>query len=361
MSTKKRTPIKAKRPVQIDQSSSKKSADTKTPEPDSNQIEAIAHGPTPKVPVPIQKQSIRKPKAVENKVSAPKVSERTGVKIFQIYTESWQKDLLDPAFVGLDQSRPSSEIAELGLPALLTEHSATQTCEWWGLTSWRFTQLSGLTGQDLQRSISQLPNHDVYLIQYQSNNEGLYHNGWMQYEIEHPGLIELAQKLFPQAGINPLNLINIQKSTEFFADGVIVGNSNFWKIYNDLAKKLVSASKSLGGDAQKQLYEVRQDEKSLLGRTSRLGLLIQASVPLMIKTSATPLKAHKIHMESRDRDQNVHQQLLKEMKDVAHRTQSSWLAACWINYRNLYLNQTQGKAWSQKHLRHITPTEIRFD
>jgi hypothetical protein len=52
--------------------------------------------------------------------------------------------------------------------------------------------------------------------------------------------------------------------------------------------------------------------------------------------------------------------LLREMKDVAHRTQSAWLAACWVNYRNLYLGQTQPKLWIQKHLRAITPTEIKF-
>jgi hypothetical protein len=56
----------------------------------------------------------------------------------------------------------------------------------------------------------------------------------------------------------------------------------------------------------------------------------------------------------------VHQKLLREMKDVAHRTQSAWLAACWVNYRNLYLGQTQPKPWVQKHLRSITPSEIKF-
>jgi hypothetical protein len=51
---------------------------------------------------------------------------------------------------------------------------------------------------------------------------------------------------------------------------------------------------------------------------------------------------------------------LREMKDVAHRTQSAWLAACWVNYRNLYLSQTNTKAWCEKYLRVITPTEVRF-
>jgi hypothetical protein len=45
---------------------------------------------------------------------------------------------------------------------------------------------------------------------------------------------------------------------------------------------------------------------------------------------------------------------------VAHNTQSTWLIACWVNYRNLYLHQSRGKAWCQKHLREITPVDIRF-
>ena len=34
--------------------------------------------------------------------------------------------------------------------------------------------------------------------------------------------------------------------------------------------------------------------------------------------------------------------------------------ACWVNYRNLYLSQTNSKAWCEKYLRNITPTEVRF-
>ena len=52
--------------------------------------------------------------------------------------------------------------------------------------------------------------------------------------------------------------------------------------------------------------------------------------------------------------------LLREMKDVAHRTKSAWLGVCWVNYRNLYLTQVNGKEWSVKNLRAITPTDIKF-
>jgi hypothetical protein len=57
---------------------------------------------------------------------------------------------------------------------------------------------------------------------------------------------------------------------------------------------------------------------------------------------------------------NVHLRLLREMKDVAHRTRSAWLAACWVNYRNLYFSQSNGKEWCATHLRNVTPTTVRF-
>lgn len=34
--------------------------------------------------------------------------------------------------------------------------------------------------------------------------------------------------------------------------------------------------------------------------------------------------------------------------------------ACWVNYRNLHLQQSRGKSWCQQHLRKITPAETRF-
>jgi hypothetical protein len=83
-------------------------------------------------------------------------------------------------------------------------------------------------------------------------------------------------------------------------------------------------------------------------------------LPVFLKTAGKGLSAHKIALPKRDSELNVHLRLLREMKDVAHRTKSAWLAACWVNYRNLYLTQVNGKDWSKKFLRAITPADIKF-
>jgi hypothetical protein len=52
--------------------------------------------------------------------------------------------------------------------------------------------------------------------------------------------------------------------------------------------------------------------------------------------------------------------MLRELKDTACRARSPWLAACWVNYRSLYLKQQHGKAWCGKYLRAVTPAGISF-
>jgi hypothetical protein len=79
-----------------------------------------------------------------------------------------------------------------------------------------------------------------------------------------------------------------------------------------------------------------------------------------MKSVGKDLKAYKIALPERERELNVHLKLLREMKDVACRTKSAWLAACWVNYRNLYLTQTNGPGWCKKYLRNITPDAIKF-
>ena len=56
----------------------------------------------------------------------------------------------------------------------------------------------------------------------------------------------------------------------------------------------------------------------------------------------------------------MHLRLLREMKDVAHKTKSVWMAACWVNYRNVYVAQTNGREWCEKYLPGITPADVKF-
>jgi hypothetical protein len=102
------------------------------------------------------------------------------------------------------------------------------------------------------------------------------------------------------------------------------------------------------------------DDRNLHAGATYLPFIVERLLPIFMRTEGKDFQAHKIALPERERELNVHMKLLREMKDVAHKTQSAWLAACWVNYRNLYLSQTKGKAWCEKYLRAITPTEVRF-
>jgi hypothetical protein len=88
--------------------------------------------------------------------------------------------------------------------------------------------------------------------------------------------------------------------------------------------------------------------------------IVERLLGLFLRTEGRDLKAFKYSLPGLERELNVHTKLLREMKDVAHKTKSPWLAACWVNYRNLYLSQTNGAEWCKRYLRNITPTEVKF-
>jgi hypothetical protein len=337
--------------------------------PDAVASQAIASGPLAPAPAPRPKGSRPRRRTTATVADAapapapaptPATSPAVGARVFQVFHEGWQKELLDPAFVALDQSRKGSELPELALPQALLQHKAIEGVRLWGLVSWRFTQTTGLSGQDLLRALEPHGEADVCHLHAAPEQEGLFHNAWVQAETEHPGLLEIARALLKAAELPTEDLGALQHAQDYAPGTVVIGTRDFWLGYVAFLQRLVGASKKLEPQAQAQLYANLPHEHGLGGQTSLLGVMLRLVLPLYLKTEGTAFKAHKLALPAKERALNVHQQLLKEMKDVAHRTHSTWLAACWVNYRNLYLNQTQGKAWCQKHLRNITPTEIRF-
>ena len=87
--------------------------------------------------------------------------------------------------------------------------------------------------------------------------------------------------------------------------------------------------------------------------------IVERLFSLFLATEGAEFKAYKYAANPRAGAQ-AHLRLLREMKDVAHRTRSAWLAACWLNYRNLYLASAHDRAWVEKYLKAVTPTQVKF-
>jgi hypothetical protein len=299
---------------------------------------------------------------LENKLASnPPKALNSPIRIFQIYFEGWQRELLDPAFYPLDNSRGKSELMEFNVFEQLQRNAATQGASLWGALSWRFGEKTGMQGADFVKQIVDHPGSDVYFCNPHPYNEALYHNMWAQGEVSHPQFLELTRLFYAAAGLDDKDLKAVEPSKNFSAANYFVATPKFWDLFIPFIKRvLVAADKKLDPKVRDLIHSPVADDKGLHAGATYIPFIVERLFMTFMRTEGKDLKAYKIALPERERELNVHLKLLREMKDVAHKTQSAWLAACWVNYRNLYLSQTNGKAWCEKYLRAITPTEVRF-
>ena len=288
-------------------------------------------------------------------------SAKSSMRIFQIYYESWHKDLLDPMFAGLDNSKSSSELLEFAVFEQLAKSEHTKEAELWGAISWRFTEKTGMSGSDLVKNIQSHPGYDVYYCNPFPHNEALFHNYWLQGVTTHPQFFPLCQAIFEVAGLPLEELTALAPSDQFSAANYFVGSPKFWAAYLPWVNGILStANKKLPPKVRDLMHSKQADDRGIHNGATYVPFIVERLLPAFLKTAGKSLKAYKVALPERERELNVHLKLLREMKDVAHRTKSAWLAVCWANYRNLYLTQISGKEWSKKYLPAITPTEVKF-
>ena len=294
-----------------------------------------------------------------NLAKQPPRARNSPIRVFQMYAESWQRELLDSAFYALDVSRVDQHTLDLSVWTQLQANPATQGAQLWGAVSWRFAERTGMNGADWVRQIEAQPGADVYFSSADGQHEAVFHNPWLQAETQHPRFLELARAFFEANGL-PLEHINaISPSPVAATGGMLVATPAFWSAYIPWLRKLLVTADKRMPPALRDAMHAPIPGADPVG-LSYLPVIIDRLLPVFLRTEGQAFKVTRIALPERDRELNVHQKLLREMKDVAHRTQSAWLAACWVNYRNLYLGQTQSKPWIQKYLRTITPTEIKF-
>lgn len=310
-----------------------------------------ASGPTPAVEGKLENKLAKEPPRALN----------SPIRIFQIYFEGWQRELLDPAFYPLDNSRSTSELMEFNVFEQLQRNAATQGAALWGALSWRFAEKTGMQGAELVKQIVDHPGYDVYFCNPHPYNEALYHNMWVQGEVSHPQFLDLARQFYTAAGLDDKELRTIESSGNYSAANYFVASPKFWDLFIPFVKRvLVTADKALDSKVRDLLHSKVADDKGLHAGATYIPFLVERLFTTFMRSDGKGLKSFKVALPERERELNVHLKLLREMKDVAHRTQSAWLAACWVNYRNLYMSQTNGKEWCEKYLRAITPNEIKF-
>jgi hypothetical protein len=123
-------------------------------------------------------------------------SVKSSLRIFQIYYESWQRDLLDPSFAALDNSGLKSELEEFLVLERLAKSEHVKGAKLWGALSWRFTERTGMKSTDWVAAIQADRGKDVYFCDPAPVNEALFHNLWLQGEIAHPHFLEVCIAFF---------------------------------------------------------------------------------------------------------------------------------------------------------------------
>jgi hypothetical protein len=283
------------------------------------------------------------------------------VRIFQIHFEPWQVAGLDPAFIPFDNQGVPDELLEFAVFERLARSANVEDATIWGALSWRFGEKTGMRGADLLAEIERVPGCDVYYCNPFPQNEALYHNLWVQGETAHSNFLDLVRELLAAAGIDRDETALIETARSFSAANYFIGSPSFWDAYLPFVRRILApVDTELPPAVRQALHSPDGDARRVHGGASYLPFIVERLFPLFMRSAGAGFRSHKIRLPIVEAGMDVHLTMLREMKDEACRLRSPWLAACWVNYRSLYLKQQHGQAWCSKFLRSVTPTGIAF-
>jgi hypothetical protein len=283
------------------------------------------------------------------------------VRIFQIHFEPWQIAGLDPAFIPFDNQGVPDELLEFAVFERLARSADVEGAALWGALSWRFAEKTGMRGADLMAEIARVPGFDVYYCNPFPQNEALYHNLWVQGETAHPNFLALVRALLTAAGIDRDETALMETAQGYSAANYFIGSPAFWAAYLPFVRRILAPIDSeLPPAVRMALHSPDGDARGVHGGASYLPFIVERLFPLFMRSAGAGLRAYKIPLPAAEAGMDVHLTMLRELKEAACRSRSPWLAACWVNYRSLYLKQQHGPAWCGKFLRAVTPAGIAF-
>jgi hypothetical protein len=291
----------------------------------------------------------------------PAVAAAPDIVAYQIYFGADQRPQLDPAFIPLDNSGRQNPLLEFGVFERLAADEGVRLAPLWGALSWRFTQKTGLSGAAYLAAVRKNPGFDLYYCNPSPENEGLYANGWQQGVTTHPAFRELCEAVFTAAGLDAQLLDAITPSQSFSSCNYFIGGPRFWNTYLPFVRGVVDRARRKLPAATLAVLDSKQgDPRGLHAGASYWPFIIERLLPVFLRGPGEGLKTFKVALPAPEARLNAHIKRLREMKDVAHRTQSQWMYSCWLHYRNLFLLQAAGREWSKRYLPLITPNSVQF-
>lgn len=290
--------------------------------------------------------------------AAPAPAAQSKVRIFQIYYRPEHREALDPAFEPYNNEGDKSPLLEFNVFRKLANSHLVDGVDLWGALSWKFKEKTGLTGEQLKKVIADNPGCDVYYCNPFPEIEGIYQNLWMQGETCHPNFLILCREFFKAAGLDERILIQIQLSKQIATSNYFVATPDFWRGYISFVNEIIQrAEKGMPTAVKEIIYSSSADRKGLHAGASYMPFIIERLLSVYIGLNKK-LKTFKFECVLKKSKMNTHIHLLRQMKDAAIISKSNWLAACWINYRNLYLVHTSGDEWCNAYLGKLSPNKL---
>lgn len=291
----------------------------------------------------------------------PPTEPQDKVRIFQIYYRPEQRQYLDPAFEPYNNEGDNSPLLEFNVFRKLMNSELLSGAGLWGALSWKFKEKTGLSGAQLLQIIADHPGQDVYYCNPFPELEALYHNLWLQGEPSHPNFLILCRDFFQAAGLDESAFTQLVPSSHFAASNYFIATPAFWRGYAGFVSDVIErAERGMSATARAMIYSAAADRKAMHAGASYMPFIVERLFGVYLSQVSEQYKIHKFSCEQQEQKMNVHLRLLRQMKDVAISSKSLWLATCWVNYRNVYMQQLHGADWCKRYLRDITPVQVKF-
>ncbi len=284
------------------------------------------------------------------------------IRVFQIHYHPEQIAQLDPAFVAYDNAGDSSPLLEFNVFRKIVASGLAEGADLWGALSWKFTQKTGLSGQELINTIRVNPGYDAYFCNPFPETEALFHNLWCQGETAHPDFLNLSFDFLQAAGLPTATLDELSPSWLFAATNYFVATPDFWQNYlRFVSDALDQAQANLLPPARIVLFSSLADPRSMHAEASYLPFIIERLFGLFLSLHGDKYKAFKYLARKADTPApNEHLKTLNAIKDKAIATQDKWLAGCWLNYCRTYVALVHGRAWARQIHATAMPTRLQL-
>jgi hypothetical protein len=283
------------------------------------------------------------------------------IRLLQVFEQPDQRPFLDPGFEPCNNIAQQADLSQHGLLKRLAGQPEMQQASHWGALAWDFGQRAGMSAQALREHIAGNPGHDLYIVNAHARQEALYHNMWRQAAPSHPHFVALAGAFLKAANLPVDVLQGMQAPGHHASAPYCVATPAFWtKAIHFIDTTIALAHSKLPSQARAMLQASAAPPDGS-ATSSVLELIAERLFSVYLDTAeGRQFKTHSIAIDSAATQLDVHARLLADMKNVACQQKSAWLAACWVNYRNLYFAATLGDAWVRKNLAAVTPAGFIF-